>query len=168
MHRIGSIPASNAATTARSMKPVRGSGFAAATTITSCCAFATTTRSDGSVSSALRRRIEVRSPSRTMRARVSFAPEVSPTRSTKSPVTIAVRRSSLARAAMRVRSFSVPSSTTTDQRPRSTVMTLPRIASLKVGRSFVRGREPFLFGRTRTSDSSHSEKSRTFMREEPI
>ena len=160
MHKIGSIPASYAATTARSIKPVRGCGFAAATTMTSWFALATTTRSVVSVSSALRRSTEERSPKRTMRARVSFAPDISPTTSTKSPVTMGVRRNSRARAAIRVRSCGVPSATTTDHRPRSTVTTRPRIACLYRGRSLVRGREPFLLGRTRTSDSSHSSKDR--------
>ncbi|MCY1237303.1 hypothetical protein D9M72_499930 [compost metagenome] len=108
----GSIPASYAATRARSMKPVRGSGLAAATTTTSWSAFATTARSMGSVSSALRRSSVRRSWIFTSRARVSGAPETSPTRDTKSPATTGERRSSRARAAITVRSFPLSSPTT--------------------------------------------------------
>src|SRR5919112_6584332 len=136
------------------MNPVRGSGFAAATTTTSWSALATTARSTGSVSSALRRRRVLRSWILTSRARVSGSPETSPTRDTKSPATTGLRRSSRARAAMTVRSFPLSSPTTAVYRPRSTVMMRPVTASSWLGRSLVRGRDPFLFGRIRTSDSS--------------
>ena len=106
------MPASYAATSARSMKPVRGSGLAAATTTTSWSALATTARSIGSVSSALRRRSVLRSWILTSRARVSGSPVTSPTRETKSPATTGLRRSSRARAAMILRSSEVPSPTT--------------------------------------------------------
>src|SRR4051812_18509274 len=136
------------------MNPVRGSGLAAATTITSWSALATTARSMGSVSSALRRRRVRRSWIFTSRARVSGAPVTSPTSETKSPATTGERRSSRARAAMTTRSSSESSPTTAVYRPRSTVMIRPVTASSWLGRSLVRGREPFLLGRIRTSDSS--------------
>src|SRR6478609_887718 len=136
------------------MNPVRGSGLAAATTITSWSALATTARSTGSVSSALRRRRVWRSWIFTRRASVSGAPDTSPTSETKSPATTGDRRSSRARAAMTMRSLSESSPTTAVYRPRSTVMIRPVTASSWLGRSLVRGREPFLLGRIRTSDSS--------------
>ena len=94
------------------MKPVLGSGLAAATTITSVSALATTARSIGSVSSALRRSRVLRSWILTSRARVSGSPLTSPTSETKSPATTGLRRSSRARAAMILRSPGVPSATT--------------------------------------------------------
>src|SRR6478609_47475 len=136
------------------MKPVRGSGLAAATTTTSWSALATTARSIGSVSSALRRSSVLRSRIFTSRASVSGAPETSPTRETKSPATTGLRRSSRARAAMTTRSLSESSPTTAVYRPRSTVMIRPVTASSWLGRSLVRGLEPFLLGRILTSDSS--------------
>ena len=92
---------------------MRGSGFAADTTMSIWSAFATMMRSTSSVSSALRRSSVDRSPIRTMRASVPGSPVVSPTRSTWSPVTTDLRRSSLARAAMISRSSAPPSSTST-------------------------------------------------------
>ena len=75
----GSRPPSYAATRQRSIRRGRGSGSARAVTMASWSALATTTRSYGSSSSAVRRRTEVRSSMRTMRARVSFLPDRSPT-----------------------------------------------------------------------------------------
>ena len=57
----GSMPASYAATRARSTSPCRGSGSASAVTMTSWSALATTTRSTGSSSSAVRRSTVTRS-----------------------------------------------------------------------------------------------------------
>ena len=149
-HTTGVTPPTKAAIRARSTKPVRGGGSAAATTMSISCALATMMRSYGSVSSAVRRSTEVRSSRLTMRARVSFAPEVSPTTPTRSPTSMEVRLSSRARVHCR----RVPaSSSTTPQRPRSLATTRPNSASSCVGRFFERGREP-LPGRTRTSDSS--------------
>ena len=99
-HRIGVRPPAYAAIRARSTRPVRGGGSASATTISSWSALATTTRSVGSVSSAVRRNTVRRSPRRTMRARVSVRPDRSPTRPTSSPTTIGVRPSSRARMAV--------------------------------------------------------------------
>ena len=150
-HRIGARPPAYAAISARSTNPVRGGGSASATTMSSWSAFATTTRSVGSVSSAVRRNTVRRSPRRTMRARVSARPDRSPTRSTSSPTTIGVRPSSRARIAVTRRSGSRPS--TQPHRPRSTVTTMPSWASACSGRVLVRGREPRP-GLIRTSDSS--------------
>src|SRR5699024_1559972 len=103
-----------------------------------------------SVSSAVRRSTEVRSSSLTIRANVSFCPEVSPTTPTRSPTSTGVRPISRARIATTVG----PLSSATPHLPRSLVITIPNFASLCRGRSLVRGREP-LPGRTRTSDSSY-------------
>ena len=136
----------------RSTRPVRGGGSASATTISSWSALATTTRSVGSVSSAVRRNTVRRSPRRTMRASVSARPDRSPTRPTSSPTTIEVRPNSRARMAVTTRSGSRPSAQ--PHRPRSTVTTMPSWASAWSGRVLVRGREPRP-GRIRTSDSSY-------------
>ena len=144
------MPASSAATIARSMRPVRGSGSIVAVTTASWLAFATTTRSTGSESSAVRRSVELRSSRRTMRPWVSVSPETSPTMSTWSPTTIPLRPSSRALIAY----TSVPSSSSTVNRPRSTVMTVPDRASACSGRSLDRGRDLPRPGRTRTSSSS--------------
>ena len=90
----------------RSTNPVRGGGSASATTISSWSALATTTRSVGSVSSAVRRNTVRRSPRRTMRASASGRPDRSPTRPTSSPTTIGVRPNSRARIAVTTRSGS--------------------------------------------------------------
>ena len=57
----GFMPETKAATSARSISRGCGSGSARAVTITSCSAFATITRSTGSSSSAVRRRVVTRS-----------------------------------------------------------------------------------------------------------
>lgn len=150
-HSTGSSPPTYAATRARSTKPVRGGGSASAATMSSRSALATTTRSNGSVSSAVRRSTVRRSATRTIRARVSTLPDRSPTMPTSSPTTIGVRPSSRARIVTTGRDGS-PSSTQ-PQRPRSTDTTMPASASLCSGRVLVRGRE-LLPGRMRTSDSS--------------
>ena len=67
----GRSPASYAATRHRSISRGRGSGSASAVTMTSWSALATMTRSNGSVSSAVRRSVDVRGSTRTIRARVS-------------------------------------------------------------------------------------------------
>ncbi len=64
----------------------------------------TTTRSTGSVSSAVRRSVPVRSATRTTRASVSGSPEVSPTTETRSPTTMPARPSSRAFIAITTRS----------------------------------------------------------------
>ena len=56
------------ATSARSMRPKEGAGSVVAVTMASWVAFATITRSTGSESSAVRRRVEARSRRRTTRA----------------------------------------------------------------------------------------------------
>ena len=89
------------------MNPVRGGGSASALTITNWSALATTTRSSRpsavvSSSSAVRRSTERRSAIRTMRARAPSAPDVSPTRLTRSPTTTDLRPSSRARIAVTV------------------------------------------------------------------
>ncbi len=111
------------------MSAGRGSGLAAATTMSSWSAFATTTRSTSSVSSALRRSTVRRGSIRMMRARVPGSPLVSPTTSTASPVTTPARPSSRARVAGTSRSSGVPSNRSTCIRPRSTVSTRPGTAS---------------------------------------
>ena len=83
--------ASYAATSARSISPVRGSGSASALTMTSWSAFATITRSTASSSSALRRRVVVRSDTSTIRASEPSSPETSPTTRTRSPTTTPLR-----------------------------------------------------------------------------
>ena len=85
------------------------------------------------------------------------SPVVSPTRSTRSPVTTDLRRSSLARAAVITRS-SGPSSSIEhgcSGRGRRRAR-MPATASACSGRVLVRGRLPRRLGRTRTSDSSNS------------
>ena len=135
------------------MKPVRGTGSASAHTITNWSALATSTRSAGSVSSADRRSTLRRGEIRTIRARVSGLPSVSPTRSTRSPTATARRPSSRARIAVTTCACLLPSSTRQVYRPRSTVVTNPVTASVWVGLVFVRGRE-LRVGRTRTSSLS--------------
>src|SRR5699024_12296214 len=73
-------------------KPHDGSGSVVAVTATSVSAFATTTRSVGSVSSDERRSTVVRGSTATIRARVPSSPLVSPTMLTRSPGTMARRR----------------------------------------------------------------------------
>jgi hypothetical protein len=70
-------------------------------------------RSTSSVSSALRRSRVVRSRIRTIRARDPSSPLVSPTRSTRSPVTIAWSRNSRARVVVSTRSSAPSSSAST-------------------------------------------------------
>ena len=80
----------------RSIMRGRGSGSASAVTSTSWSALATSTRSIGSSSSALRRSDVVRGSTRTTRARVSGSPLRSPTTATRSPTTTPLRPSSRA------------------------------------------------------------------------
>ena len=87
------MPATYAATSARSISPVRGSGSARALTMTSWSAFATRTRSTASSSSALRRSTVLRSATSTMRARLPSSPDTSPTTRTRSPTTTPLRPS---------------------------------------------------------------------------
>ena len=155
MHTTGVMSASHAAARPRSTNPVRGVGEAAASTRTRRSAFATITRSTGSVSSALRRSTVARGSIRTIRASVSGAPETSPTTPTRSPGTMGRRRSSLARTHSTVTGSGPSSSTTHVYRPRSTATTRATTASSWDGRCLVRGREPRLLARTLTSDSSH-------------
>jgi hypothetical protein len=91
------------------MNPVRGGGSASELTMTSWSAFATTTRSSRpsgvvSSSSAVRRRTDVRSAMRTIRANAPGAPEMSPTSATRSPTTTDLRPSSRARIAVMISS----------------------------------------------------------------
>ena len=79
---------------------------------------------------------------------------MSPTRLTRSPTTTGVRPSSRARIAVTGSRVASPSGAQV-QRPRSTAMTIARLASACSGRRLLRGREPRP-GRTRTSDSSYS------------
>ena len=129
----GRIPASNAATAVRSRKPHDGSGSAVAVTTTSVSAFATTTRSVGSVSSEDRRSTVVRSATVTMRASVPSSPDVSPVIVTRSPGTMdRLRRCEARTHVMRGASAEavarfVPG--TTRKRPRSTETTTPGLAS---------------------------------------
>ena len=106
------------------MKPGRGSGSASAVTMTSCSALATTTRSNGSVSSAVRRSTRGPLP-RSARSAPACpaAPLVSPTRPTWSPTTTRVRPEFA--GAHRGHRGSGPSSTAQVQRPRSTATTMP-------------------------------------------
>lgn len=145
----GVSPPSYAATRQRSIMRGRGSGSASAVTIASWSALATTTRSYGSSSSAVRRSTVRRGAIRTIRARVSFSPERSPTMETVSPTTAAFRPSSRAFIATTVRP-----STRQVVEPRSTVRTMPSSASSCLGRMCVRGRLPLRLGRTRMSSSS--------------
>ncbi len=85
------------------MKRVLGAGSASADTMIICCAFATMTRSMGSVSSGERRSSLVRSSTRTIRARLPAAPEVSPASATRSPTTTELRPSSRAFMAVTIR-----------------------------------------------------------------
>ena len=105
----------------------------------------------------------MRSSSLTMRASVPGRPEVSPTIPTRSPTTMSVRPSSRARIQTVGAWPAGASSSTTPQRPRSLVTTMPYCALLWAGRSLVRGREPFP-GRIFTSDSSQSRCARLAMR----
>ncbi len=73
------------------MNPVLGGGSAKRPTISSCSALATTTRSYGSVSSAVRRNTLSRSHTLTILASVSGLPLTSPTNFTRSPTTMGVR-----------------------------------------------------------------------------
>ena len=113
MHKIGAMPASNAATRYLSTRRGRGSGSAAAATISIWSALATMIRSTSSVSSALRRSIVTRGWMRTIRESEPASPEVSPTMSTRSPVTTECLRNSLARDAVTMCSARVPSPTST-------------------------------------------------------
>src|SRR6218665_475442 len=141
------------------MSRTRGSGSRAATTMSNWSALATMIRSIASVSSALRRKTVRRGATRTIRASVPSPPVVSPTRSTRSPVTSEPCRSSLARVAVRVRSSVLFSPMRTVYRPRSTASTVPTVASECSGRVFVRGRGPRGGGRIRIRDSSKSPSS---------
>ena len=98
------MPASYAATRHRSIIRGRGSGSASAVTMTSWSALATMIRSTGSVSSAVRRSSVLRGATRTMRARLSAPPEVSPTSPASSPTTTLLRPSSRAFIAVTTRS----------------------------------------------------------------
>src|SRR5450830_1471513 len=122
---------------------VRGSGSARAVTITSWSALATVTRS----------RI------RTIRDNEPSTPDVSPTRSTRSPGTTRSRPSSRAFIAMACRSPGPPASTSTVYRPRSTPVTNPTSESACSGRVLVRGRVPRRPGRIRTSESSRARRA---------
>lgn len=133
------------------MKRSRGGGEASEHTITSWSALATMTRSAGSVSSADRRSALVRGSTRTIRASVPSAPEMSPASATRSPTTTEPRPSSRAFIA----TTSLPS-VMHPYRPRSTLVTKPCTAVSCAGRRLVRGREPRP-GRTRTSSSSSRE-----------
>ena len=135
------------------MNPVRGTGSASAVTMTSWSALATITRSARSVSSAERRSTLRRSEIRTILARVSFSPEMSPTMSTWSPTAMARRPSSRARMAVTDLARVVPPSTRQVYRPRSTVITMPDVESSCAGRVFVRGLDR-RDGRTWTSSLS--------------
>ena len=154
MHSSGVMPASNAATRYRSTRRVRGSGLAAATTMSIWSALATMIRSTASVSSALRRSKVDRSCTRTIRERLPSSPVVSPTSSTQSPVTTEYLPSSRALVATSSCSSGVFSATHTPYRPRSTLNTLPSTVSPCSGRTFVRGLLPLGFGRTFADDSS--------------
>jgi hypothetical protein len=77
--------------------------------MTSWSAFATITRSKGSVSSAVRLRVDVRGSTRTIRPNVSVRPETSPTMPTRSPTTTLRRPSSLAFIAVTSLPASAPS-----------------------------------------------------------
>ena len=135
-HSKGSSPPSYAATRHRSIRRGTGSGSATDMTTTSCPAFATTIRSIGSVSSAVRRSTEERSPTRTILASASTAPLTSPTTSTSSPTTTEVRRMGPARIATTSRS-----STRQVNLPRSTATTRPGTALACFGCSRVRRRD---------------------------
>ena len=126
----------------------RGGGLASAHTITSWSALATITRSTGSVSSAERRSADVRGRTRTTRASVPGAPEMSPASATRSPTTTLRRPSSRAFIAM-----TWWSPIRQPYRPRSTLATNASAASECAGRRRVRGREPRP-GLTLTSSSS--------------
>ena len=144
----GSSPASYAATRQRSTKRRLGAGSASEQTITIWSALATMIRSSGSVSSADRRSALVRGSTRTIRASVPSAPDVSPASATRSPTTTEPLPSS--RAFMATTS---PPSVMHPYRPRSTLVTKPSTALECAGRRRVRGRE-LRPGRTRTSSSS--------------
>ena len=84
----------------------RGGGSASAVTMTSWSALATMGRSTSSVSSALRRSIEERGSTRTIRASVPGRPDTSPTIRTRSPTMMPLRPSSRAFIATTVTSWS--------------------------------------------------------------
>lgn len=159
------MPASHAATSARSVSRGWGVGWVVAMTMPNWSALATRTRSTGSVSSALRRSTWARAATRTMRAR-SSAPAPLPMQATRSPTTTARRPSSRALTASRrsgVGSSPGPAGVPAGgsrmrvNRPRSTAVTTADRASRWAGRSFVRGR---LAGcRRRRMSSSSGERA---------
>ena len=133
-HSSGAMPASYAATRARSISRGRGSGSASAVTTTSWSALATTTRSTGSSSSAVRRSTVVRSLTSTIRARPLGAGHVA-----DDPHPVADHDALAAQRPGLHRDHRSSSSTSSVNRPRSTV-THDAVDRVVVGRPLLGAR----------------------------